>query len=83
VIVLALSLGACRFIAVGRDVDTLKSLHTLDSRRVGIVPLSFYIDDDSKKIAILAANVDYAKNKGAHLFIDAIGVATISDPMLV
>lgn len=82
VVLLVLSLGACRVIAVGRDVDALKSLQALDPRRVSIVPLSSSIDDDSKKIAALAADADYPKNEGAHLFIDAIGGATTSDPTL-
>ena len=82
VVLLALSLGAARVIAVGRDVDTLKSLQDLDPRRVFTVPLGLSIDDDSKKIAALAAEADYPKNEGAHLFIDAIGGATTSDPTL-
>ena len=81
-VLLLLSLGACRIIAVGRDLDTLKSLQALDDRRVFIVPLSSSIDDDAKKIDALAAEADYPKNEGAHLFIDAIGGATTSDPTL-
>ena len=82
VVLLLLALGACRVIAVGRDVDTLRSLQALDPRRVSIVPLGSSIDDDSRKIAALAADADYPKNEGAHLFIDAIGGATTADPTL-
>ena len=82
VVLLLLSLGASRVIAVGRDVDTLKSLQALDPRRVFTVPLSSSIDDDSKRIAALATEADYPTNEGAHLFIDAIGGATTSDPTL-
>jgi alcohol dehydrogenase len=82
VVLLVLSLGASRVIAVGRDIDALKSLEALDPRRVFIVPLSSSIDEDSKKIAALAAEADYPKNEGAHLFIDAIGAAMTPDPTL-
>jgi alcohol dehydrogenase len=82
VVLLVLALGASRVIAVGRNVDALKSLQALDPRRVCIVPLGSSIDEDSKKIAALAAEADYPKNEGAHLFIDAIGAATTPDPTL-
>ncbi|UJR07391.1 hypothetical protein I4U23_011677 [Adineta vaga] len=80
VVLLVLSLGASRVIAVGRDVATLKSLQAQDPRRVFIVPLSSSIDDYSTKIAALAAEIDYPKNEGAHLFIDAIGGTSTSEP---
>ena len=82
VVLLVLALGACRVIAVGRDVDTLKSLEALDPKRVSIVALSSSLDEDAKKIAALAADADFPKNEGAHLFIDAIGGATTPDPTL-
>lgn len=82
VVLLALSLGASRVIAVGRDVNTLRNLQALDSKRVFIVPLSASIDDDSKQIIALAAEADYPKNEGAHLFIDAIGGTTTFDPTI-
>jgi len=80
-VLLALSLGASRVIAVGRDVDTLNALQSLDPKRVFIVPL-VDLEEDTKKIQALAAEADHPKYEGAHLFIDAIGGALSADPTI-
>ncbi|CAF1132697.1 unnamed protein product [Adineta ricciae] len=64
------------------DVKALKSLQALDSNRVVAVPLSFYIDNGTKKIAALTDGADYLKNEDTHLFIDASDETTTTAPTL-
>lgn len=79
-VILALAFGASRVIAVGRDVATLESLRALDPKRVFPVALSSSIEEDEKKIAALAAEADYPKNEGAHVFIDLVGMTKVIPP---
>ncbi|CAF1012653.1 unnamed protein product [Adineta ricciae] len=62
--------------------NTVIPFSALDSNRVVAVPLSFFIDDDARKTAALAARADYPKNEDTHLFIDATGETTTTDSIL-
>ncbi len=71
-VIVALAMGVCKVVAVGRDEETLEKLVQLDPKRVTSAPLRGDVSEYSERISLVAG--------GADMVLDVLGGVTNPEP---